>query len=146
MSKPHRTHRIAAALLSSALLLALAITPLAATAQASAAATAEQSSTEGGVTVKVTPKSMDAPGGAWEFSISLKTHSGALSDDLLQIVTLTTDDGRTLKPARWTGTAPGGHQREGVLRFEVPAPRPSAVELRIARPGESAPRTFRWQL
>ena len=146
MSKPRPAHRIAAALSSTAFLLALAITPAAAMAQASPIVTAEQSSTEGGVTVKVTPKSMDVPGGAWEFSISLKTHSGALSDDLLQIVTLTTDDGRTLKPARWTGTAPGGHQREGVLRFEVPAPRPSAVELRIARPGESAPRKFRWQL
>ena len=146
MSKARQTHRISTALSGTALLLALAITPPAAMAQASAPAPAEQSSTEGGVTVKVTPKSMDMPGGAWEFSISLKTHSGALSDDLLQIVTLTTNDGRTLRHARWSGTAPGGHQREGVLRFEVPAPRPSAVELRIARPGESAPRTFRWQL
>ena len=146
MSKPRQTHRIAAALSSTALLLALAITPPAVMAQASPAATAEQVSTERGVTVKVTPKSIDLPDRLWEFSISLKTHSGELSDDLVQSAALTTDDGRTLKPARWAGTAPGGHQREGVLSFEVLAPRPSAVELRIARPGESAPRTFRWQL
>ncbi len=146
MSKPRQTHRIAAALSSTAFLLALAITPSAAMAQVSSAATTEQSSTEGGVTVKVTPKSIGSPDRAWEFNISFKTHSGALSDDLVQSAALTTDDGRTLKPARWAGTPPGGHQREGVLSFEVLAPQPSAVELRIARPGESAPRTFRWQL
>lgn len=146
MSKPSHTHRIAAALSSTAFLLALAITPPAAMAQASPAATAEQSSTERGVTVKAMPKSIDSPGRVWDFSISLKTHSGELSDDLVQSAVLITDDGRTLKPTRWAGTAPGGHQREGVLSFEVPAPRPSTVELRIARPGESAPRAFRWQL
>ena len=146
MFKPKKVHSIAAAASITALALALAVMSPPVVAQASPAATAEQSSTEAGVTVKVTPKSISSPGRAWEFSISLKTHSGELSDDLMQNATLSTDDGRTLKPARWTGTAPGGHQREGVLSFEVPAPRPSAVELRIARPGESAPRTFRWQL
>ena len=146
MFKLGRTGPITAMASAAALVITLAITPPTAMAQASPAATAEQVSTERGVTVKVTPKSIDLPGRLWEFSISLKTHSGELSDDLVQSAALTTDDGRTLKPARWAGTAPGGHQREGVLSFEVPAPRPSAVELRIARPGESAPRTFRWQL
>ncbi|MDD5325640.1 MAG: hypothetical protein PHR71_10115 [Polaromonas sp.] len=129
---------------SAALMLAAA--PLAAMAQASPNATVTQSSSELGVTVKVTPKSIGSPDSRWEFAVVLDTHSADLSDDLTQSATLTTDDGRTFKPVSWAGAAPGGHHREGVLAFEVSAPRPSAIELRIDRPGESAPRTFRWQL
>lgn len=125
--------------------LALAAAPGAALAQAGPTATATQSSTEQGVTVKVTAKAIGSPDGRWEFSIVLDTHSADLNDDLMQSATLTTNDGRTLKPTSWTGAGPGGHHREGVLAFDVPAPRPTAIELRIARPGESAPRTFRWQ-
>ena len=126
--------------------LLLAVAPLAVVAQATAAAPASQSSVDRGVTVKVTPKAMGAADGRWEFSIVLDTHSADLSDDLVQSASLTTDDGRTLKPAGWTGAAPGGHHREGVLAFDVPAPRPASIELRIVRPGESDARTFRWQL
>ncbi|MDO9196843.1 hypothetical protein [Rhodoferax sp.] len=126
--------------------LMLATAPLVAMAQASPKATATQSSSDQGVTVKVTPKSIGSPDSRWEFTVVLDTHSADLSDDLTQSATLTTDDGRTLKPVSWVGAAPGGHHREGVLAFDVPAPRPSAIDLRIVRPGESAPRTFRWQL
>ena len=120
--------------------------PLAALAQTSADATATRSSSDQGVTVKVTPKLIGSLDSRWEFSIVLETHSADLSDDLTQSASLTTNDGRTLKPVSWTGAAPGGHHREGVLTFDVPAPRPTTIELRIARTGESAPRTFRWQL
>jgi len=126
--------------------LALATAPLVTVAQARPEATAAQSSSGQGVTVKVTPKSIGSPDSRWEFAVALDTHSADLSDDLTQTATLTTDDGRTLKPVSWVGAALGGHHREGVLAFDVPAPRPSAVELRIDRPGESAPRTFRWEL
>lgn len=125
--------------------LGLLAAPPAALAQASTNAMATQSSSERGVTVKVTPTSTGASGGRWEFAIVLDTHSADLSDDLTQSATLATDDGRALKPVNWVGAAPGGHHREGVLAFDVPAPRPGAVELRIMRPGESAPRIFRWQ-
>ena len=120
--------------------------PLAALAQTSADATATRSSSDRGVTVKVTPKLIGSLDSRWEFSIVLETHSAELSDDLTQSATLTTNDGRTLKPTGWVGAGPTGHHREGVLAFDVPPPRPGAVELKIARPGESAPRTFRWQL
>ena len=120
--------------------------PLAALAQTSADATATRSSSDRGVTVKVTPKLIGSLDSRWEFSIVLETHSADLSDDLIQSATLTTNDGRTLKPTGWVGAGPTGHHREGVLAFDVPPPRPGAVELKIARPGESAPRTFRWQL
>lgn len=126
--------------------LGVVAAPLAARAQASANATTTQSSSELGVTVKVTPKLIGSPDKPWEFTIVLDTHSADLSDDLTQSATLTTDDGRTLKPVTWVGAAPGGHHREGVLAFDVPTPRPGAIELQINRQGESAPRTFRWQL
>lgn len=126
--------------------LVLAAAPLVAMAQASPEASATQSSSDQGVTVKVTPKSIGSPDSRWEFAVVLDTHSADLSDDLTQSATLTTDDGRMLKPVSWVGAAPGGHHREGVLAFDVPAPQPSAIELRIDRPGESAPRTFRWKL
>ena len=124
----------------------LAAAPLAALAQASADAMATQSSSDQGVTVKVTPKAMGSPDNRWEFAVVLDTHSADLSDDLSQSASLTTSDGRTLKPVRWTSAAADGHHREGLLAFDVPAPRPKTVELRILRRGESAPRTFRWQL
>lgn len=124
----------------------LAAAPLAAQPQASPAAMATQTSSDRGVTVKVTPKPVESPGSRWEFAIVLDTHSADLSDDLVQSASLTTNDGRTLKPVSWTGAAVGGHHREGVLAFDVPAPRPGAIELRIDRPGESVPRIFRWQL
>lgn len=126
--------------------LVLATAPLVAMAQASPEASATQSSSDQGVTVKVTPKLIGTPDSRWEFAVVLDTHSADLSDDLTQSATLTTDDGRTLKPVSWVGAAPGGHHREGVLAFDVPAPRPSAIVLRIVRPGESAARIFRWQL
>ena len=120
--------------------------PLAALAQTSADATATRSSIAQGVTVKVTPSLIGSADTRWEFAIVLDSHSADLSDDLTQSASLTTSDGRTLKPVSWTGAAPGGHHREGVLAFDVPAPRPGTIELRIARQGESAARTFRWQL
>ena len=120
--------------------------PLTALAQTSTDVTATRTSSDQGVTVKVTPKSVGSLGNRWEFNIVLETHSADLSDDLTQSATLTTNDGRTLKPTGWVGAGPTGHHREGVLAFDVPPPRPGAVELKIARPGESAPRIFRWQL
>jgi hypothetical protein len=106
---------------------------------------APQSSSDRGVTIEVTPKSIGPSARVWEFSIELHTHSSGISDDLTQSAVLVTDDGRTLKPAGWSDTKLGPH-REGVLSFEAPAPLPRAFELRITRPGEAAARSFRWQL
>jgi len=129
-----------AACLSWALLVAV---PMPALAQA---AMSTQTSSERGVTIKVTPQSPGTGDGRWEFHIALDTHSADLRDDLMQSARLTTGDGRSFKPVRWTGAGPGGHHRLGVLAFEVPAPPPGVLELRIVRAGEAAPRTFRWKL
>lgn len=109
------------------------------------AAIGSQSTSVQGVTVKATPKSMGLDNPRWEFTLVLDTHSGDLSDDLMATATLITGDGRQFKPVAWIGAAPGGHHREGALEFAVPAPWPSAVELRLERNGEAAPRSFRWQ-
>lgn len=132
---------ILTAWLSWALLVAA---PMTALAQATPGTLPTQTSSERGVTLKVTPKAPGPRGGRWEFRIVLDTHSADLSDDLTQSATLFTADGRSLRPMNWTGAGPGGHHRVGVLAFDVPAPPPGALELRIVRPGESAPRTFRW--
>lgn len=126
--------------------LGVAAAPLAALSQTSADATATRTSSDKGVTVKVTPKSIGSTDSRFEFAVVLDTHSADLNDDLTQSATLTTNDGRSRKPVSWTGAAADGHHREGVLAFDVPAPRPTTLELRIERPGESAPRIFRWQL
>ena len=146
MLRNSRSNRLFIAAPATAAAFLLAGVPAVVYAQAAAGAPTTQSSVDRGVTVKVTPKVMASAAERWEFDVVLDTHSADLSDDLARSASLITDDGRTFKPAGWTGAAPGGHHREGVLAFDVPAPRPAAIELRIVRPGESAARTFRWQL
>ena len=137
--------RSASPMAAAVVFLALTLPVPAAVAQAATAgmAAAAQSSTADGVTVKVTPVSSGIAG-QLEFSVVFDTHNAELNDDLLQTATLTTADGRKIKPVRWSGAAAGGHHREGVLSFDIAEPRGGDVELAIARPGESAPRVFRW--
>ncbi len=151
MTHPLKTlnqlHRCATTWLGiAAAALVLAAVPVASFAQVSATALATQSSSERGVTVKVTPQSNGSSEGRWAFAVVLDTHSADINDDLVQSASLITNDGRTIKPAGWTGALPGGHHREGVVTFNVPAPQPRTIELRIERPGEAVPRIFRWQL
>lgn len=104
-----------------------------------------QKSTDRGVTVAVTPR-IPADGGSWDFKIVLDTHSADLNDDLTKSAVLVDGGGKRYMPVAWDGAGPGGHHREGVLRFKPISPRPQSVELQIARNGEAAPRAFRWQL
>ena len=103
-----------------------------------------QSSSQAGVTVKVTPGSL--AGAEWEFEVVFDTHSGELKDDLLKAAVLVADGRTPSSPTGWQGDGPGGHHRKGVLRFKPPAASPASIELRLQRPGEAAPRVFRWQL
>jgi hypothetical protein len=109
-------------------------------------ALAARSSSERGVTVTVKPGSLAQDAKSWEFKIVLDTHSQDLSDDLVKAARLVDGDGRQYAPTAWDGAAPGGHHREGVLRFSPVSPPPRAIELQIRRPGEANPRVFRWQL
>jgi hypothetical protein len=109
---------------------------------AAQSAPAAQSTVERGVTVKVTPRRLTGP--EWEFAVVLDTHSEELKDDLQNAAVLVVE-GREIRPVAWQGPGAGGHHREGVLRFPSPGDNPGAVELRIRRAGEAAPRVFRWE-
>ena len=99
-----------------------------------------------GVTTKVTPGNLASNAGSWEFAIVLDTHSQDLSDDLVKSSLLLDGAGGRHSPTAWDGAPPGGHHREGVLRFKPISPRPQSIELQITRAGEDALRSFRWQL
>jgi hypothetical protein len=113
---------------------------------AAAAELATEKSSDRGVTVAVTPQNLAGGAKTWEFKIVLDTHSANLNDDLTKSAVLLDGRGGRHEPIGWEGAGPGGHHREGVLRFEPVTPRPAAIELRITRPGEPAPRSFRWDL
>ena len=105
-----------------------------------------QKSTAGGVTVAATPQDLSPSAPAWDFKVVLDTHSQDLSDDLVKSSVLVDDQGGRHAPTSWEGAAPGGHHREGTLRFKPISPRPQSVELQINRSGEAKQRTFRWTL
>jgi len=105
---------------------------------------APQSSSQSGVTVKVTPQSL--AGAEWAFEMVFDTHSQDLKDDPQKSAVLVVDGGAPLAASDWKGDAPGGHHRKGTLRFKAPAGSAANVELRLNRPGEPAPRVFRWKL
>lgn len=109
-----------------------------------APALAPQTSEQAAVTVKVTPQNLQ--GNYWEFELVFDTHSQELADDLLKGAVLVTSDGTQIAPAEWRGDPPGGHHRKGVLRFNALKPPPDTVHLRVSRPGEAKPRSFRWEL
>jgi hypothetical protein len=105
-----------------------------------------QKNSQGGVTVDVTPLDLSAGAKTWDFKVVLDTHSQDLNDDLTKSALLLDSGGNSYLPVGWEGAAPGGHHREGVLRFKPVTPRPGSIELRVQRAGESTPRSFRWSL
>lgn len=115
-------------------------------AGAFAAELAVQRSSASGVTVAVTPQSLAAGAKSWDFKVVLDTHSAELKDDLARSAVLVVDGGGSYTPTAWQGDPPGGHHREGTLKFNAISPQPKAIELQIQRPGEPKPRLFRWQL
>ena len=126
--------------------LLLACAALVAPGAAAATELGPRTSSASGVTVKVTPKRIAPDASAWEFAVVLDTHSQDLGDDLLRNAALVDRQGARQAPLAWDGAAPGGHHREGVLRFKGQRALPEVIELQIRRPGESAPRVFRWKL
>jgi hypothetical protein len=131
---------------AAACVLALSLSALSAAPAVQAQARfTTQTSSQGVVNVKVTPKPPASGASRWDFAVVLDTHSQELAEDLTQTATLVTDDGRQLTPSAWTGAGPGGHHREGVLSFPAPDPVPGGFELRLSRPGESAVRILRWK-
>lgn len=103
-----------------------------------------QTSNKDAVTVKATPVKLE--GAVWEFQLVFDTHSQELSDDMMTVATLVGPNGTQVKPTAWNGDPPNGHHRKGVLRFNALTPPPDVIELRIARPKESASRDFKWPM
>lgn len=118
----------------------------AAAALAAEAPLATQKSSERGVTVAVTPKNVASDAKEWEFGVVLDTHTQDLSDDLAKSAALIDAKGGRHAPLAWKGAPPGGHHRAGTLSFAPLSPAPQSIELGIQRPGEPAPRSFRWTL
>lgn len=123
------------------MLLACAVAATVPGVFAAPAALAPVTTNAAAVTVKVTPRPF---GATWDFDVVFDTHSQELTDDLLKSAVLVGRDGSELRPIEWKGAAAGGHHRAGVLRFAAPNPAPTAVVLRITRPGEPKPRVFQW--
>ena len=99
---------------------------------------------QSGVTIEAKPKTLGAQ--AWVFELTLSTHSQDLKDDLVKSASLVIDGGQAMAPIAWEGSPPGGHHRKGELRFKAPTAQPAEIELRVTRPGEAPPRSFRWKL
>jgi hypothetical protein len=107
---------------------------------------AAQTSRDGGVTVKVTPKNLARGASTWDFEVVLDTHSGDLGQDLAKSAVLIDGRGREHAPTAWTGSPPGGHHREGVLSFKPLDSETDSLTLRIRDVGGVSQRSFRWQL
>ncbi len=82
----------------------------------------------GAVEVTLTPLTLDTSGAV--FRVELDTHTVPLDLDMAASARLRVNDS-TADGARWNGQGPGGHHREGTLRFIVPVPAGANVELRI---------------
>ncbi len=116
----------------------LSITLLA--CNATAAGLASQTSDAHAIKVTVTPR---AALQAWEFEVSMETHTRNLNDDPAKVAQLIAD-GRPYAPLAWEGAPPGSHHRKGVLRFPAITPPPRVLELRLRLASDPSPRTFKW--
>ncbi|WP_340682759.1 hypothetical protein LCL61_29400 [Amycolatopsis coloradensis] len=82
----------------------------------------------GEVEVTMTALTLDRSGAVFE--IEFDTHTVDLGLDPAAAARLTVN-GTSAGGAGWDGQGPGGHHREGTLRFSTPIPPAAAVELRI---------------
>jgi hypothetical protein len=82
----------------------------------------------GEVEVTMTALTLDGSGAA--FKIAFDTHTVELSLDPASAARLTVN-GTSADGAIWDGQGPGGHHREGTLRFPAPIPSGASVELSI---------------
>ena len=95
----------------------------------------------GEVTVKVEPRRIDATGA--EFAVSFDTHSVDLGFDVARNAHLTVG-GAAWPAAAWSGSAAGGHHREGTLRFDAAGAPAGTATLHLT--GLPQPATASWTL
>ena len=105
-----------------------------------------QTNAEGSVEVSVTALRGGAADADWSFTVELNTHSGSLDDDLAAASELRDGQGNVYTPVAWDGAPPGGHHREGILKFAPISPYPTSLALVVKGVGGVAERTFTWQI
>lgn len=106
-----------------------------------AAGLPQQEVTAGEVTVTITPTRIDAQDAA--FALAFDTHSFDLDLDVAANAELLVDS-TTWRDPTWEGDGPGGHHREGTLRFTADGPASGQATLTID--GLDEPVTARWTL
>jgi len=104
-----------------------------------------KSSRENGVRVDVTPVEF-APGKPARFQIRINTHSGDLSQNMIEVSMLRDDKGREYRPVRWEGSPPGGHHRRGVLEFPSFEGKSKKITLIIRDIANVPERLFEWKI
>lgn len=114
--------------------------------QSEQSALSTQTLTDGVVSYKVTPKNLNPSAATWDFDISLDTHTGSLDQDLVSIVRLVDDKGTEYKALGWEGAPPGGHHREGVLKFSPITPRPASIKLIIQTTSNNENNNLLWNI
>ena len=102
-----------------------------------------QKSVAQGVTVAVTPGTLDEDASIWDFAVAFDSQHKRLDDEIMDSAVLV-GDGRRVKPLAWEGESAGGRHRAGVLKFIAIKPRPKELQLQVQRPGEAKPRVFRF--
>ena len=105
---------------------------------------APQTSSQGGVVVRVTPGRLAPDAATWDFEVVFETHTAPLTGDPAQCAVLLDPQGRTHAALRWDGDPPGGHHRKGVLRFKAFQPAPASVTLKILGIDGVPERAFTW--
>ncbi len=94
-----------------------------------------------GVTVEASPLRVNPRGAS--IAIVLDTHEGELDARLGQQSTLTID-GTAWPVVAYKGDPPGGHHREGTLRFRSAGP--VAGSMRLVITGLGGPVKFAWRV
>ncbi len=101
-----------------------------------------RTSSEGGVTIDITP--LEVGPDAVRFDVQINTHQGNLGFDMLEVAELEDSQGRRYRPVEWQGSAPGGHHRSGVLIF--PGVDTDRMELTLRGIYGVPERIFTWEL
>ena len=109
---------------------------------ASASAYARMTGADGAIEIDVQPLGLGSS--TWTFSFGLDTHMGSLDMDMEKVVTLTDDRGDIFTPTAWNGPGPGGHHRNGTLKFPAPSSTPKSFTITVTIPG-GTPQLFSWE-
>lgn len=105
-----------------------------------------QTLTDGNVTYKVTPKDLTTSATTWDFDVTLDTHTGSLDQDMVTTFRLVDNKGKEYRATKWEGDPPGGHHREGLLKFSPLTSRPAFIELTVQTTDNTKEISLRWNL